>query len=268
MTGFQRHIDACNRHDLARYRPFMIAGQQMGWVFRAHADLLAAKAGKNFILRSDALHLADHLRDVDARTKALAEATELLRTQRQPAPKLRDELYPVTSEFDLPPLALLDRLAVPWFGIRAWGIHLNGYVRKKDGLHIWLGERAHDRGIEPGKLDQIVAGGQPYSLTLAENLRKEADEEAGMPAALADRAVAAGTISYTFGLPDALRQDTLFVYDLELPEDFVPKNQDGEVHAFHLLPAAEVVALIRDTDKFKMNVNLVLIDFLERSLMI
>lgn len=31
--------------------------------------------------------------------------------------------------------------------------------------------------------------------------------------------------------------NTEFVYDLELPLDFVPNNSDGEVESFELLPA-------------------------------
>lgn len=31
--------------------------------------------------------------------------------------------------------------------------------------------------------------------------------------------------------------NTEFVFDLELPADFVPSNSDGEVEAFELLPA-------------------------------
>ena len=31
-----------------------------------------------------------------------------------------------------------------------------------------------------------------------------------------------------------------FVFDLEVPEDFVPVNADGEVQSFQLLPIQEV----------------------------
>jgi hypothetical protein len=58
-----------------------------------------------------------------------------------------------------------------------------------------------------------------------------------------------------------LRRDTLFIFDLELPADFVPRNNDGEAGDFKLLPAAEVMRLMLETDDFKFNVPLVLIDF-------
>ena len=55
--------------------------------------------------------------------------------------------------------------------------------------------------------------------------------------------------------------DVLFCYDLELPRDFTPKNTDGELVAFTLEDARDVIARVRDSDDFKFNVNLVLIDF-------
>ncbi|HEV7286338.1 MAG TPA: hypothetical protein VGN75_15895, partial [Kaistia sp.] len=56
----------------------------------------------------------------------------------------------------------------------------------------------------------------------------------------------------------------LFVYDLECPAEFVPRNTDGEVAEFALMTLDEVARIVRETDDFKFNVNLVVIDFLIR----
>jgi hypothetical protein len=64
--------------------------------------------------------------------------------------------------------------------------------------------------------------------------------------------------------PEGLRRDVIFAYDLELPESFTPTPTDGEVEAFELWPAARVVECVREEQKFKFNVNLVLIDFFLR----
>jgi len=58
-----------------------------------------------------------------------------------------------------------------------------------------------------------------------------------------------------------IRDDVLFVYDLETPADFVPKNQDGEIVQFELIPASAVLDRVRTSDDFKFNVNLVILDF-------
>ncbi len=38
-----------------------------------------------------------------------------------------------------------------------------------------------------------------------------------------------------------IRDDVLFVYDLEVPAEFVPQNRDGEFVDFALMPAAAVL---------------------------
>ena len=53
----------------------------------------------------------------------------------------------------------------------------------------------------------------------------------------------------------------MFCYDLEVPPDFQPMNTDGEVASFELWPIARVMETIRTTDQFKLNCNLVIIDF-------
>ena len=53
------------------------------------------------------------------------------------------------------------------------------------------------------------------------------------------------------------------MYDIELPLDFVPSNNDGEVEEFELMPASRVLDLICDP-QFKMTSAPVTIDFLIR----
>ena len=53
-------------------------------------------------------------------------------------------------------------------------------------------------------------------------------------------------------------------FDLELPEDFTPYANDGEVHSFELWPVRRVFETVRDSNEFKYNCNLVLIDFFVR----
>jgi len=58
-----------------------------------------------------------------------------------------------------------------------------------------------------------------------------------------------------------LRNDVLFLYDVETPASFTPRNTDGELVSFALMDARDVVKRMRDTEDFKFNVNLVNIDF-------
>ena len=144
------------------------------------------------------------------------------------------------------------------------GVHVNGLVRRADGLHVWVARRAANKLLDPSKLDHIVAGGVPAGLTPAETLVKEADEEAAIPGSLARQAVPVATITYAMERPEGLRRDLLHCYDLDLPEEFRPSPADGEVEAFELWPIERMVQTVRDTDAFKFNVNLVLIDLFQR----
>ena len=85
-----------------------------------------------------------------------------------------------------------------------------------------------------------------------------------MPESISARAIPVGAITYCVEGQHGLKPDVMYCYDLEVPEDFQPVNTDGEVAGFELHPIAEVMALVRDTEEFKLNCNLVIIDFLIR----
>jgi len=179
-------------------------------------------------------------------------------------PGWRDEPYPVGTAFSAPSLFQMERAAVPRFGVRAYGVHVNGYVRDGAGLRMWIARRADDKPTYPGMLDNVIAGGQPVGLGLLENVIKEAGEEAGVPQDIARTARPVGAISYVHEAPDGLKPDVMFVFDLELPAGFTPVNKDGETAEFTLLPVAEVMAITADTRDFKFNCALVNIDFFVR----
>jgi 8-oxo-dGTP pyrophosphatase MutT (NUDIX family) len=176
----------------------------------------------------------------------------------------RDEAFDVRARPGGPVLAMIDRGALPSFGIQAAGVHVNGLVGPRDGLRLWVARRARNKHLDPGKLDNVVAGGVPAGLGLTETLIKEAEEEAAIPHELAAAAVQVGVIEYAMERPEGLRRDILYCYDLSLPEDFLPMATDGEVEAFELWPISRVLETVRETDDFKFNVDLVLIDLFLR----
>jgi isopentenyldiphosphate isomerase len=260
--SFLDRIRECNTHDLANFRPFLVAGQRVGWVRYAFADTLAG-FGDTFDVTGETVRLSDRFGDFDARSAALDEVVRKLEAERLIRGR-RDEYYPISTDFTAKPLAKIERAAIPPFGLRAYGVHMNGYVRRADGIHMWIGRRAKDKHTYPGMLDNTVAGGQPMGIGLLENLVKECKEEASIPEAMARCAVPVGAITYCMEAEDGLKPDVQFCYDLELPADFVPRNTDGEIAEFMLWPIAKVAGIVRDTKEFKFNCNLVIIDFLVR----
>jgi hypothetical protein len=253
------HVVACNTHDLGNFRPFVAAGERVGWVRHELAGTLG-QWPEIFDLAGGKITLLDSVGDVEDRTGAMAEVCEALAAQELLPPN-RAEQFPVMADFGDEPLLRLDRAWVPAFGVTAYGVHVNGYVETPAGPELWLGVRSADSLVDPGKLDNLVAGGQPAGLSLEENVIKEAAEEASVPEALARQARPAGALGYAMEVPEGLRRDVLFIYDLRVPEDFRPVDQDGEHTDFKQMPAARALRLVDETDEFKFNVNLVIIDF-------
>ncbi|KAF6172921.1 hypothetical protein GIB67_035475 [Kingdonia uniflora] len=177
---------------------------------------------------------------------------------------LSNQLYPVMPSFGMPIFFSLERAAAPYFGIKAYGVHMNGYVEKDGQKFLWIGKRSEVKPTYPGMLDHLVAGGLPYGITCKENILKECEEEAGIERSISSKAIPVGAVSYMDIEGYRYKRDVLFCYDLKLPDDFIPINQDGEVESFKLIPVTHVVDIIRGTEFFKPNCSLVVMDFLFR----
>jgi len=259
--SFLDHIKRCNNADMSQFEPWFVGRTRAGYVHREFAGQLPAPL---FEHRGKAWHLDAALKTCDSRTNAVHAFLLELRAAGQFGKQWREEAYPVTCIYADPPLMTMERAAVPWFGVRAFGPHMTGFVRKKDGLHIWVPRRSYSKPTFPGELDNTVAGGQPAALGIRENLIKECAEEAAIPRALAEQAKAVSCVAYWNQAGLQLKPDLMTCFDLELPESFTPRAVDGEVERFELWPARVVFEKVRDTTEFKYNCNLVLIDFFVR----
>jgi 8-oxo-dGTP pyrophosphatase MutT (NUDIX family) len=256
--SFLDHIRACNNYDPTRAVPLLAGNDRIGLLRRDNADALR-RFPEIFAVEEDKVRLLV-VGDVGTVSRAVDEVVEALVAEHR-LPKWRNETFDVAPRWGSRPVFRLDRGAVPFFGTRAYGVHLNGYRGEGDPLHLWVGRRAPDKKVAPDKLDNIVAGGIGNGHGLEETLLKEGEEEASIPNALSSRALPVGAVSYRMETELGIRDDVLFIYDLEMPADFVPRNQDGEIVDFELVPASAVVDRVRTTDDFKFNVNLVILDF-------
>lgn len=247
-----RHIAACRNAALPGGRlAFRLGPDQVGWLrpdFAAQAVAHGARRDGDGVVLDDPAGLPPLAR-------RLADAG---------AYRWRDEAFDVRAAPDGPVLAQIDRGALPSFGMLAQGVHLNGLVRRGGETWLWVGRRAADRPVDPGKLDNLAAGGVPSGSTAEQTLRKEAQEEAGLPPDLVQAARPVATLSYVMERSEGLRRDHLACYDLDLPETFTPRPLDGEIEAFELWPLRQVADRVRRTADFKFNVNLVLIDLFLR----
>jgi hypothetical protein len=255
--NYLRHLEACNRFDPDRFLPLMLADRRVGFVRRDNATALA---GTNFVVTDRSVSFAPGLAVSADVTAALSETVGNL-VERGIIAGRRREAFAVTEGWGGKLLFEIDRGAVPFFGTRSYGVHVNGYRPGADGFELWIGRRAADKKVAPDKLDNLVAGGISTGYGAQATLIKEAAEEADVPDALARRAHPVGAMMYRMEQADGMRDDVLFSYDLAVAPDFVPRNTDGEIASFEIMALAECLRRVALTDDFKFNVNLVLIDF-------
>ena len=306
VPGFAKRVAECNEitpADVAqKYVPLVVAGQSVGLMRPAFAAELAKEGEGVFALCRGCESLGESLGELPPAETAelLADPARLLTTgtrvtldarnagdtpsersaavapvlarlrDRGVIPGWRDELFPVNSRYGEPPALLVERAAASLLGVRAYGVHINGYVcadeaRPHAPTHLWVARRSATKPTFPNALDHLAAGGLPANMDPGVCAIKECEEEASVPAALAANAlVSASTVTYNSDYRGCCKRDVLFCYDLRLPSDFQPKPNDGEVESFALVSIDEACRLVAETKEFKPNVALVLVDFFVR----
>jgi len=278
MDKLMVHIHELNNaKDVNSLLPLVLENEVLGYVTGAFSENLREYEDIfDFKRLEGKLSFTEQVEklDMNARTKLFNQVNTNLRDQGL-IYGWRDELLPVLTSYSSPPRLLIERAACPYYGVKAYGVHMNGFVRKGsstvtstgDITHLWVAKRAATKSTWPGMLDHIVAGGQPYGIDVMGNVIKECDEEASIPPELAKNAVCTGAVSYNcLDGNGNLKRDALFCFDLELPPDFTPAPQDGEVESFQLQEISWVLEKVIEGGPtgYKPNCNLVLIDFFIR----
>ena len=105
-----------------------------GWVLPAFAAKLRPYP-EVFEVSDASVELSPRLTAFDTRTAAVHSVLEdMVRTGA--LWRLRGEAYPVGNSWGKPPFLTIDRAVVPSFGVEAYGIHVNGYVRKRGAASL------------------------------------------------------------------------------------------------------------------------------------
>jgi len=282
VRGLLRRVEDCNdAAEAARSgRPLLIDGDDVGLVLpKAAAEL--ERFPEVFKVTDRSVEMAPGVgSSAEARSEAVAAVLKEMRGSGR-VPMLegwRNEGWPVKASFDAPVRLVVERASGPLFGVRGFGCHVNGLVQRAGAAAeaeeppcLWVARRAKTKQTYPGMLDHVVAGGLSHGERPGENVIRECLEEASIPAELARRARPAGVVSYSQRDETGwgVKRDVIFCYDLELPEDFKPQANDGEVESFELWDMNRVIESITgDSQEWKPNVALVIIDmFVRRGLL-
>lgn len=259
--GYLKHINRCNNYNAKNKIAFRLDGKRVGQI---RLDFLDYFLNSGYFCKKDnSITLKDEFNSFDLRSKALDSFAKKAFNEGI-TNRYMNEPYGVIDFNNSEVKCLADRSISTLLGLISFGQHLNGYVKDTNGLKMWIGRRSYTKGYEAGKLDHLVAGGLPYGRSLQENLQKECYEEAGMSKDLANSAILTGVVSYKHEYDLGGKKDIIYCYDLELPKNFTPKCTDGEVEEFYLMDIKEVANIVKTSDEFKLNCNLVIIDFLVR----
>ena len=228
---------------------FFIGEEPLGWLQAQHVQALqhvlpGVSRGPGGV-RWDAQQ-----RSPQERSKALAMAAQALRAQGL-IRGWRDECYShwgaISHDPDVaqPEWFRLERSAFRFFGLRSHAVHINGFT--SDG-RMWCARRALSKATDPGRLDNLAAGGLAADETIFQCAVRELGEEAGLGPSLAQHIQRAGRITTARTEPEGWHDETLLVFNLCVPEMVIPRNTDGEVSEFECLTPAEVMQRIQAAD--------------------
>ncbi|WP_018150823.1 NUDIX hydrolase [Leeia oryzae] len=222
-----------------RFVPWRLHGQRHGWLQRRylteHAELAACfttRGAENEL----SLEMAPH---------ALASG-DLSRCLHQLFRQgvfieWRDEAFPVrpvSDDFAAAPLQdlALERGCFRLLGLTSRAVHVNVWCGPENDRRVWVARRSLSKQVDPGKLDNTIAGGIAAGESVIEALCREAWEEAGLSLTASDVSHRAMLPVLSMRLlPEGLHREWLFIEDIEVDDAFRPQNQDGEVAGFALL---------------------------------
>ena len=140
-----------------------------------------------------------------------------------------------------PAFLQIERAGFRFLGMMSHAVHINGFT---PDARMWCGQRSAGKATDPGMWDNVTAGGLSAGETLARCARRELWEEAGYRLPAPQQLTPAGRVRISRATPSGWHDEMLHVFNLALPADFVPCNQDGEVQSFACLSAPEVMAQI------------------------
>jgi len=234
----------------------LIDERAVGWLLPAHQALLMRLRPESVQVQGEVFHLhtgagpggAHEARSVwmQALAQELHEMGAVLgwrgeayRCERSPQPvgAAGDLAGDLAVGVDVgAPFFDMERAAFRFFGLRSRAVHVNGWWPDRT---VCCGRRALHKATDPGRLDNLAAGGLTAGEDPSHCVRRELWEEAGVPQSVSSAVRFSGVLRTQRMEAEGWHDEVLHVYDLALPMGFQPCNQDGEVSGFERLTAAD-----------------------------
>jgi 8-oxo-dGTP pyrophosphatase MutT (NUDIX family) len=252
---------ACGRHASqsvpAHWLPLVVDRSRCGWLDPDSARCLVRPASP-FEVNGGRLVLASDPHDLPACSQAMDFAARRLH-QAGIVREWRSEQLDVHTE-DGRVVATIERAACRALGIETRSVQLNGL--RPDGSFV-AGRRAAHKLSDPNRWDNLAAGMIAAGEQDLQALAREAYEEAGLR--LAQLPLARGSrLRVQRPVAEGLMIETVQVFDVQLPDNFVPANQDGEVAAFQTWSIEAALDAIERGD-FTLQASMAILDAMRRA---
>ena len=252
---------ACQQHANrplgAEYVPLALRGRVCGWLAPATRACLLQPPSP-FVFEAGWVAPSRPVVDAQEATHLLEWAAERLRERGIVRVGRRELLDVFASDNEL--MGTAERAACRALGIETRSVQLNAFGR---GGALFAARRASHKLADPDRWDNLACGMIASGEGDVQSLAREAYEEAGLM--LEGVPVVRGSsLRVQRPVPEGLMIETAQVFDVALPDDFVPKNLDGEVSAFELRSVEAALDGIERGD-FTLQASLAILDSLRRS---
>jgi 8-oxo-dGTP pyrophosphatase MutT (NUDIX family) len=148
--------------------------------------------------------------------------------------------------FGKPPLFRLERAAFRYFGLRSHAVHIHGLTHGLTaGQKMWCGRRALSKPTDPGRLDNLAAGGLAAGEDPAQCALRELAEEAGLERRVTDLQGPMLQLVTERVEPEGWHNERLFIFSICVDQAQSPINRDAEVSEFLCLSLPTVLERMR-----------------------
>ena len=237
-------VHAVDRPVPPQFVGFYLGEQRIGRLAPEHVAPLLEELPQCRLSERGVVWLGGERCGAQERSVQLAAAAQALR-QAGWITGWRDELYSYWGEIEHAPdpaephAFALERAAFRFFGLRSHAVHINGFA--PDG-RVWCGIRSLSKATDPGRIDNLAAGGLSAGESVLDCAIRELHEEAGLDPELARQVQPAGRLVTRRRESQGWHDEALLVYNLLLPAGTVPRNLDGEVSGFLCLSPQQAMA--------------------------
>ena len=159
----------------------------------------------------------------------------------------------------------IQRSLLSIFGFPQYGVHCNAWSKKKGATFFHLAKRSKKLDDFPGLYDNLIGGGQPVGISIIQNLKKEAYEEAGLEDISLNNLKRGNTINYFHNHNYLAFSGIIFIYDLEVDGKTSFRNIDGEVEKFECFYVDEIYKIF-EKKLLKPNSIIPIADFFLRNM--